>query len=323
MLGYHLLDGHWARSVDCTYSRTDIDATNDGGSGSSIAVENVCVKICNWQVLWGILMTCGTRKLTKLQYQSMRIISEAFKRNQSEGTGSWREGTIFPLGDGSIVSLSHYSTLFKTYKPRLLRHLTVRAVDSSEAVDIRKAGATAKMYSDDDTPLVPVRTVLPSEYARADVGTSEVFELMCSTSLQAHQSEGSQFPPADDCVDLWPVVAAREFFYDTPRRIYIDHADDQCVLLPYRFAEPGDTICVSLLGPAELSSPIAAKFDQYIRPDGYAAIAGVIADIWPVHHISRKVARGYNPAPAHGLSSVDKRLRELLVSSHIAPRQMM
>ncbi len=131
----------------------------------------------------------------------------------------------------------------------------MRATDSKEFVDIHKAGARVKPYSSNGIPEVPVMIVLPSEYARADIATGQMFDLMCSTSLAHFQKNGgrrdSPSVQVEECVDLWPVVAARDCFIVRHRKIAVDGFEDNVDLLA-PFAEVGDTISISLLGHTTL-----------------------------------------------------------------------
>lgn len=256
-------------------------------------------------------MTSGSQKLTKLQYQAMRIVADAFRHIPSSSSGSWKNNNVKEdMRKGMIVSLPHFTTLASTVKPLFFKWLTVRAVDTEVPVDIGKAGAQAKTYTADGTPQTSVRIVLPSEYARQDVATCFVFDLMRSTSLTHFTDEGHcQDGPAvraEECVDLWPVVAARELFYGPPRRIYVDRqspGDDG--LLP-RFAEPGDSISMSVIGCADFRDQIAASFGQGACNDGYAQLNGEIVAVWPVQHVSRKGCVGYEHSTDSDLFTRDK-----------------
>ncbi len=45
------------------------------------------LKITNWRVIWALLMTCGTRRLRKEQYQSVRVFTDAFSHMNNR---SWK-----------------------------------------------------------------------------------------------------------------------------------------------------------------------------------------------------------------------------------------
>ncbi len=71
-----------------------------------------------------------------------------------------------------------------------------------EEVCIKKLGARGRAYSANGAPMTPLRSVLPSEHARADVGREPVFRLVNGTA--------SSFAPSTaECVDFWPVASAR------------------------------------------------------------------------------------------------------------------
>lgn len=111
-------------------------------------------------------------------------------------------------------------------KPHLFRSLCVQSFDHLEAVDLRKAGARSSRNASSGGPIVSARTVLPSEYAREDIASTDVFDAMWRTSLVFHREQGmeSTIPCVsnDDCVDILPLIAARNWFYGPPRSITID-----------------------------------------------------------------------------------------------------
>ncbi len=257
--------------------------------------KNDALKISDWRVLWGLLMTTGSQKLTKVQYQSMRVIADAFRRLNSAGTESWMragaDGRELKLVKEKISSLPHYSTLATKFKSILFSALTVRSNTFFEDVDTSKAGARPSYFASDSTGQVPVRTIMPSEYARADLATGPVFELMKSTSLNFGGLEDvhCKIPSVDtaECCDIWPIVAAREFFYGLPKCISVDVDDRNHAARGFPFAEVADEIQVSILGLPDLSMGISTSFKVSAIDGAYANLRGVIVAIWEVHHNSR------------------------------------
>ncbi len=136
---------------------------------------------------------------------------------------------------------------------------------------------------------------------------------MCSASLTNFKERtGSQCDTpslqVDDCVDLWPVVAPREFFYDTPQHIAVDDINES-VMVSFPFAEVGDLISISLLGHPELKPSISSNFGLQISTDGHATLTGCVVAIWTVHHVSRKGSAQYSSAK-YSCSPIDKKVIE-------------
>ncbi len=62
---------------------------NEGELLPCEAPRTVSINIPNWKVLWGVLMTNGSHRLTKLHYQSMRLIAEVLRRDKGAVNQSW------------------------------------------------------------------------------------------------------------------------------------------------------------------------------------------------------------------------------------------
>ncbi len=229
----------------------------------------------SWRVLWGLIMTNGSLKLSKEQYQSARLIADTFRRLPVSKLADY--DNFSNLSRQRIYCLPHYGTLYKKYKPILYRNLTVRGTHWLADMNVDKAGARCRQISEQGVPQTPVLTVLPSEYAREDVACGPVFNLMKSTSVQ-----GDRVPSlsAGSCVDLWPLVASREWFYGPQTSISVDFCSTPGEL---RIAEAGDTIDISVLGGTVLDSTI--PFQMQHEP---STLRGKVLHIWTVHHSCRR-----------------------------------
>lgn len=233
--------------------------------------SSVTLRITNWRVLWGLLVTNGSLKMTKGQYQAMRIIADSCRRMFQKSS----EGAVdHDLPRQRIDILPHYNSLFKTHKPLLYDHLSVRGNKYMEKVDIRKAGARARQYSETGSPLVPVHTILPSEYAREDVACEPVFNLMRSTSLHANNR-------SNDCIDTWPIISARPWFYGPRTYLTVDGSD--CDSASHSFAEAGDILAIDVMGSRSFHEELKEKFVQCGN-----TIKGEIIHIWTAHHEKRR-----------------------------------
>ncbi len=241
--------------------------------------KSALLKISSWRVLWGILVTTGSLKLTKGQYQAMRIIADTVKNISEQKTSTCNENSDYRSA-ARIDVLPHFSSLYKTYKPVLFGQLPVRGIRTLEEISIRKPGARATSSSQSRSPLAPIHIIKPSEYARADVACEPVFDLMRDASL----SNTSNYPHR--CVDLWPLISARPWFYGPRTFLSVDgppeNSPANC------FAESGDTISITILGFRGLEKELLDNFSQQTGGIESSALVGEILHIWTVHHEKRR-----------------------------------
>ncbi len=297
------------------FSSNDTDHNSgEQNNSSSLLTETpagiAAVKLRNWQALWVIIMTNGNRKMTKNDYQSMRTVADAFGRM---GQVSWNAS-----GQGSkkteyskqrITSLPHFETVHRKIKPTVLKHLAPRGKDFMVNVDLRKAGARFAANSPEGNPQTPVRVIFPSEYARADMATGPVFHHICSTSLENVYSPRLQdVRPSisvSDCVDVWPIVAAKSWFYGLPRRISVDK-DISSRNSKSSFAEKNDVVRVSLIGSEVLTETARRNFEVRESGDEDVQVQGTISHVWTVHHQTRKNVPGFEQGDVPRLSDREK-----------------
>ncbi len=195
---------------------------SDGVPRELITSEITCsngrrLLLDNWRVLWALLLTNGSRELSKEQYQSVRTLAYGFgvMNASSRKVGGHVSECTGEAFSTKVSVLPHYSTLVKKYKPLVTDVLAPRAVKHKEVVDESKAGAKSNARSSSDEAEITVRTILPSEYARSDMATPDVWSEMCSTSLSHAQTVRHVCPTvsSQECVDIFPVVGARHWFY--------------------------------------------------------------------------------------------------------------
>ncbi len=281
----------------------------------SALLEESSVKIDNWRVLWALIATNGSRKISKDQYQSVRTIASTFSRL---GASFWKldfnEPELEFMPQRRLSCLPHYKTLHSRYKPIVLHRLAVRGADFQETVDTSRAGARSASYSSLGQPQCPLRIILPSEYARMDIATGPVFDAMCSTTFDALERKGvhechTPCVSASDCVDVWPIVAARNWFYGAPRSINVDKCS--IVSANTSFAERGDVVRVSLLGFAPVRDSIAVSFNNTDSNVEHTELQGTIQHIWTVHHRKRASTDGYIILEEQELSERDQTIIQM------------
>lgn len=269
------------------------------------------MSISNWKVLWGLLVTLGTLKMTKQMYQAMRTVADTFSRISRRPWTADEDETehMDRTNDMRISCLPHFTTLHRIYRPILLKKLMPRANDFLERVDMSKAGARCINYGENGQPLTSVRIILPSEYARADMSTGPVFSAMKSTSLEAFRgTEGFGSTPlisTRECVDVWPLIAARDWFYGPPQCTNVDidgNSDFQS-----SFCEVGDTVRVTVPGRSPLAAPLLHSFGDTEAPPSGTHLKGVFVAIWTVHHVSRRNSPDFDHITGHCLSPSDER----------------
>ncbi len=202
-------------------------------------------------------------------------------------TSSWREATlqVDRPEEKQFNALPHFSTLHKHYTRILMNELVRRSSDQLLDVDLSKAGARATRTNNSESPQCRVRAIMPSEYARADVFTPPVWEQLKSTSLAAQRQRGSSAPvrtpsiSSTECVDIWPIVAARKWFYGPQSALHL-HCDEGS-RSSTNLAEALDVIKATLLNPPETFSE---RFERcFVRPgpaSPYVTVQGCILHTW-------------------------------------------
>ncbi len=247
--------------------------------------------LSNWRILWAFLMTNGSRKLTKEQYQSIRGLASVFACTNA---ASWNKAGLDLGLDGTLQKrsvLPHYSTLDRL-KPLVLDHLAPRAVEHLEIVDESKAGARFESRLPSGEARITVRTILPTEYARADMSSPAVWAEMRSTALLHAGTLGTsgqqETASPRTCIDLMPVVRGRSWFYGQQKSMNVDCDSQSPSPSPSAYAEKDDTVGARLLGVLRLSENIRRCFGVPSSDSSLLHVRGVFSHSWTVHHFNRR-----------------------------------
>ncbi len=226
--------------------------------------------------------------MTRRMYQAMRSVADTLARLIHTPWNNSDVDAAYLADPGTRMScLPHFATIHRVFRPILFRNLTVRANDSMEHMNPMSGGARANAFSAEGHPQSLVRIVLPSEYARADMGTEPIFSEMCSTSLQRHgqASVSATRTALSECVDTWPIVAARDWFYGQATSTSLDVTDSDNY--DASFCEAGDIVRLSLLGDDPVQDSLARAF-RFPGSPSEIVLCGYVTKVWTVHHRSRK-----------------------------------
>ncbi len=189
--------------------------------------EDTDLLLGNWKILRRLLLTTGTTKLTKLQYQSFRNILDAIA---SSGHSHWREDESKEHFSSTLWtttnSLPHFSTIQKHFRPLVMKSLAPRIEIKMSDVDRSKAGARPSLHPYSGQPRARVPIIFPSEYAQADISTAPVWHQCLTTSLNAHceDPDFATIPSTSSpsCVGTWPIIAARQWFYGAQQALHLE-----------------------------------------------------------------------------------------------------
>ncbi len=282
------------------------------------------IPITDWRALWGIIATNGPNKLTRKQYSSIRTLLDAMssidhlKRDSTEGN---RDFSLTVTTQSN--PLPHFSTLQRHFRPLLLQFLVPRIIYKVTDADMSKAGVRSSLFSGSTAPKCRVPIILPSEYARADMATGPVWLHMLSTSLQAHLgTPGFSASPAislSNCVDIWPAIASREWFYGPRSALHLDA--DCSVDFSHSFAEVGDSLNVFFLNSCDdFPENLARCFGSAKRTDGRKALQGKLVHSWTVHHDRRRGQPQFVQQESTHLTNRDRELLQILgYASYVSP----
>ncbi len=201
------------------------DQENDRADLAAVSLSRRCSSIGDWKVVWGLLATNGTNKLTKPQYQSVRNLLGRFPSSSAQSSA------IDFNSPQNTQNLPYFTTLHRTYRPILFKQLIPGFQESSIPVDPSKGGVSANSLSALEPAQCQVPMILPSRYACADMATGPVCSRMKSTSLQDNPSQAVSIL-ISPCVDTWPLISARKWFYVSRKSLSVDQGvrGEACIL---------------------------------------------------------------------------------------------
>lgn len=174
------------------------DFTNESNTTDinqlSSATETTCITGTEpifkpWLHLLGILLTIGTRKMTKSHFSILRnvvlmIISDNANSERKLIIPESNRTSPNPL---SLKDLPHYTTIYRTIRPRLHKFLVDRFTRLTTTLDLTKTGARPMPNREGCGNTTEVLLVPPSGYTRADVAMQSVLPVLRSTCLRFNQ----------------------------------------------------------------------------------------------------------------------------------------
>ncbi len=302
----------------------DQEVTNSGGIAGHSADEDPRARqlfviqspesparsLWTWQTLWGLIATNGSRKLTKAHYQSVRMLVDAVSQMKISSDQEGFSATAKTVQFGATACLPHYNTLQKNFRPLLLNSLAPRGTTVRTTVDTSKAGARAVPSSTSGQTLANVVVIPPSEYARADMATTQVRSQFVNNSMAGLPDDRSlgdtPTVPDSECIDLWPLVAAREWYYGQCTAL---HFESDCNR-ESSFAEVGDVVKATLVATSirTLSERLSRCFEAAESSSCRRALQGVIIHTWNVHHSKRVNDLQFEQKLSESLSERDRRI---------------
>lgn len=137
----------------------------------------------DWSAFWSTLRMTGTKKLTKEQFDTVRLLVGSVARQTVSFCNHYAPPVLFAEVRRSTSSLPHFTTIHKRRRPHLYSKLSVRSCSVSTAVSIKTNGAKGEVSDTSGTAWTDERLTLSSEFARADLSTPELFRAMKSCSL--------------------------------------------------------------------------------------------------------------------------------------------
>lgn len=188
-------------------------------------------------VLWSLLQTNGSRKLSVDQYNSLRSLLSA---DSESNVGCDEE-------KATKSSLPHYRTLSRTLRPFVLNELCVLSRTVKLPVDLKRTGARLCRNFSRSEPMTLVQYVSPLEYAVADVQNR--FFLSENREAGVYSDEFDRFD-VRFCSENAPIVQNRERFYGEPNWFEEDHDG---VATPISSIQSSDAVQVHFMRSVECS----------------------------------------------------------------------
>lgn len=277
-------------------------------TGLATNSDDAVTLLWDWKALWGSVMLSGTRKVTRDQYESIRGLAHRISDALTD--------------DSRATRLPAFSSIHRTYRPRIYERLAVRSFLFRAPVQLRAAGLRPAQVNSDGTLRVPLKYTLPSEYARADLASPSVHSAMYASSLSGFRERSGIAElvpkPSDLCVDSLPVVRDRAWFYDANHGFSVDSCDWP---VPCEFAQIGEHVLIEPLGSSDLRSDMCSAF-AIPREHNTASIRllGVVQFIWTVRFGENEALPNADMARMNSLCPRDVAVvRNLYLSSYQSP----
>jgi len=200
------------------------------GCGDLTEVESEGILNIRPLIIWALLQTGGSRRVTVEQYQSIRTMITK----------------ILP-GNAAVHrrALPHYRTLMRTYKPIIMEQLAVKAQFIASDINTGKRGARPCLMRKNSRfgriSYVPVR-----EYAIADFCNPFFLQRLKGSMQGDIVSRGGHDMTFGDTN---PIVQAREWFYGPPRFVDVEPGEEG-----NNYAEAGDLINIRIIGVIDFAS---------------------------------------------------------------------
>jgi len=163
---------------------------DDGGEEEEVAIA-VEPLIPNWLVLWSIYLSTGAHAVSETQSVLIRrLLSIAFHTHPLH----WRENETefinlqLPQVGRDHGSLPSYTTIWRTVRPRVLRHLTL-PLAAIQCPSYRSGGvAYSSIHTIDPPTNTMVDVVLSSQHAIQDISTPIIWDLFQSIDVDDEPS---------------------------------------------------------------------------------------------------------------------------------------
>ncbi len=139
-----------------------------------------------------------------------------------------------------------------------------------------------------------------------------VFDEMVATSLESTARRGmvcdKPVISTEECVDVWPIVAARDYFYGPRQFVTMDNADPDG--FSPTVAEVGDVISAAFISSGEIGASLRMAFCTEESDAPYVKIHGVVSSIFTVRSLKRKDDRTVGLCDPSSLNPRDREVAE-------------
>ena len=209
---------------------SELDRPHDATGTANVHSDSDDLLPLNWTTVTSLLGTAGTRRFTNDGYEMFCTFMKWMSSKHTAGVNdvvrdgsSWEVeeaaviGNAAPAGPAFGTSLPCIRTIRRRILPAARKHAFVPTYVHYFPVDLSRSGSKTGVGTHQSSTTAPVRIVKPSDWAKKDLETSNIADIIAGNNL--HRSSGSSGGCSNVIMDIEfsPIVRDRMRVLTTPR----------------------------------------------------------------------------------------------------------